>query len=107
MKCSCWLLHIRQQALYLGLDHAITLARAQRQLGAVEHGDVPAPIADATGLLQIAGGLGNAFTAYAEHGGDQLLRHYQFAARRSEEHTSELQSLMRTSYAAFCLQKTT
>src|SRR3546814_5812432 len=27
-------------------------------------------------------------------------------ARRSEEHTSELQSLMRISYAAFCLQKT-
>src|SRR3546814_3814302 len=26
---------------------------------------------------------------------------------RSEEHTSELQSLMRTSYAVFCLQKKT
>src|SRR3546814_9363404 len=26
--------------------------------------------------------------------------------RRSEEHTSELQSLMRISYAVFCLQKT-
>src|SRR3546814_8151537 len=25
--------------------------------------------------------------------------------RRSEEHTSELQSLMRTSYAVFCLKK--
>src|SRR3546814_7721954 len=29
------------------------------------------------------------------------------AARRSEEHTSELQSLMRTSYAVFCWKKTT
>src|SRR3546814_8460207 len=27
-------------------------------------------------------------------------------ARRSEEHTSELQSLMRTSYTAFCLKTT-
>src|SRR3546814_10666330 len=27
------------------------------------------------------------------------------AAGRSEEHTSELQSLMRTSYAVFCLKK--
>src|SRR3546814_10226014 len=27
------------------------------------------------------------------------------ACLRSEEHTSELQSLMRTSYAVFCLQK--
>src|SRR3546814_7038173 len=29
------------------------------------------------------------------------------ALRRSEEHTSELQSLMRISYAVFCLKKTT
>src|SRR3546814_2127720 len=28
-------------------------------------------------------------------------------AQRSEEHTSELQSLMRLSYAVFCLKKTT
>src|SRR3546814_1138257 len=28
-------------------------------------------------------------------------------AKRSEEHTSELQSLMRISYAVFCLKKTT
>src|SRR3546814_3846457 len=28
-----------------------------------------------------------------------------FQARRSEEHTSELQSLMRISYAVFCLKK--
>src|SRR3546814_10186961 len=29
----------------------------------------------------------------------------RLAAQRSEEHTSELQSLMRISYAVFCLQK--
>src|SRR3546814_8980931 len=29
----------------------------------------------------------------------------QREVRRSEEHTSELQSLMRTSYAVFCLKK--
>src|SRR3546814_8815078 len=29
----------------------------------------------------------------------------QFGQRRSEEHTSELQSLMRISYAVFCLKK--
>src|SRR3546814_9786199 len=29
----------------------------------------------------------------------------EFARQRSEEHTSELQSLMRSSYAVFCLQK--
>src|SRR3546814_2886890 len=30
---------------------------------------------------------------------------YKDAVRRSEEHTSELQSLMRISYAVFCLKK--
>src|SRR3546814_7855131 len=34
-------------------------------------------------------------------------RHRTFARYRSEEHTSELQSLMRISYAVSCLKKTT
>src|SRR3546814_1492680 len=33
------------------------------------------------------------------------LRGHQGSAKRSEEHTSELQSLMRISYAVFCLTK--
>src|SRR3546814_4144137 len=33
--------------------------------------------------------------------------HTQYCHGRSEEHTSELQSLMRTSYAVFCLKKKT
>src|SRR3546814_7371909 len=32
--------------------------------------------------------------------------HRRYLWRRSEEHTSELQSLMRISYAVFCLKKT-
>src|SRR3546814_2609354 len=32
-------------------------------------------------------------------------RHLRQRTRRSEEHTSELQSLMRISYAVFCLKK--
>src|SRR3546814_1972343 len=36
--------------------------------------------------------------------GDQLVE-LQGALARSEEHTSELQSLMRISYAVFCLKK--
>src|SRR3546814_4246034 len=35
------------------------------------------------------------------------LGHYFFFPSRSEEHTSELQSLMRISYAVFCLKKKT
>src|SRR3546814_4256734 len=36
-------------------------------------------------------------------GGEGIQRHGLFLAVRSEEHTSELQSLMRNSYAVFCL----
>src|SRR3546814_7062664 len=36
-----------------------------------------------------------------------LVRSGKPASERSEEHTSELQSLMRTSYAVFCLKKKT
>src|SRR3546814_9934245 len=39
--------------------------------------------------------------------GDFLQRWTEYDKRRSEEHTSELQSLMRISYAVFCLKKKT
>src|SRR3546814_9279888 len=38
-------------------------------------------------------------------GGDVANRERVLGLRRSEEHTSELQSLMRISYAVFCLKK--
>src|SRR3546814_5531574 len=36
---------------------------------------------------------------------EDAIRGEEAAARRSEEHTSELQSLMRIPYAVFCLKK--
>src|SRR3546814_3325543 len=36
---------------------------------------------------------------------DRFAEQFLVAERRSEEHTSELQSLMRISYAVFCLKK--
>src|SRR3546814_1649209 len=39
------------------------------------------------------------------HPQDVHRKGYALRARRSEEHTSELQSLMRISYAVFCLKK--
>src|SRR3546814_2173476 len=36
-----------------------------------------------------------------------LAEHGEIIVKRSEEHTSELQSLMRISYAVFCLKKKT
>src|SRR3546814_6337523 len=45
-------------------------------------------------------------TASVETGGERpFLRADLVSKRRSEEHTSELQSLMRLSYAVFCLKK--
>src|SRR3546814_9510728 len=38
-------------------------------------------------------------------GGRRQERSHYHCVRRSEEHTSELQSLMRISYAVFCLKK--
>src|SRR3546814_18959480 len=36
-----------------------------------------------------------------------FVQHERMGGKRSEEHTSELQSLMRISYAVFCLKKKT
>src|SRR3546814_2693362 len=43
--------------------------------------------------------------ARRERGGDIVGRPLPLTDERSEEHTSELQSLMRNSYAVFCLKK--
>src|SRR3546814_7865578 len=42
-----------------------------------------------------------------ETAGERANSAYSNVRERSEEHTSELQSLMRISYAVFCLQKKT
>src|SRR3546814_7773519 len=54
-----------------------------------------------TSKLVIEGALQDYARAYGLH--SVSLRY--FNAARSEEHTSELQSLMRISYAVFCLKK--
>src|SRR3546814_4086233 len=64
----------------------------------IDDGDL---VAELLGLFQVVrrqqhGGAGAVQLA---HVGPELL------AQRSEEHTSELQSLMRISYAVFCLKK--
>src|SRR3546814_9704910 len=43
----------------------------------------------------------------SEGGADAVRADQRLEAHRSEEHTSELQSLMRISYAVFCLKKKT
>src|SRR3546814_8375783 len=53
------------------------------------------------GLVTMLFGFGTPIAAVA--GVFHILNHATF--KRSEEHTSELQSLMRISYAVFCLKK--
>src|SRR3546814_7164494 len=55
--------------------------------------------------LGIGGGLHGAMTGRQLEAIEQVL--VSEAPDRSEEHTSELQSLMRISYAVFCLNKKT
>src|SRR3546814_4240754 len=50
-------------------------------------------------------GLHHGVIVRAGGGGEQPPGQQQAADSRSEEHTSELQSLMRISYAVFCLKK--
>src|SRR3546814_8550672 len=60
-------------------------------------------ILDLAGLIAVGllGGVGQILMTTAFKHGDVAV------VARSEEHTSELQSLMRTSYAVFCLKKNT
>src|SRR3546814_4532933 len=101
------------------LDH-----RAVRKGGARPVGDALAHQCDGCGPCNARGASGHAWAPgrthrqYREHGVAEGLclyeRLYGLEAcgargdpRRSEEHTSELQSLMRISYAVFCLKKKT
>src|SRR3546814_9790011 len=56
-------------------------------------------------LLGHAGMIGNPFDHLVFHHARTQAGHQLFVIARSEEHTSELQSLMRISYAVFCLKK--
>src|SRR3546814_10194478 len=81
-------------------------------------GHVPAELAGVVNILREMGAideqlLGHAATDDAGAADAMFLRHRDARAvrgsdtARSEEHTSELQSLMRISYAVFCLKKKT
>src|SRR3546814_1270808 len=70
-------------------------------LDRLAHGRVQQPLGD----LPMAGAGADVDDAGpGDQRAAQRARHRQ---ARSEEHTSELQSLMRTSYAGFCLKKKT
>src|SRR3546814_2688284 len=96
----------RLKAGPFGLDPAISLDKLDQAAKARALEDVSLPLSTALDDIPAlaltpdqAGSLrqGRVLVGIAAHDGQHLAR--------SEEHTSELQSLMRTSYAVFCLQK--
>src|SRR3546814_5227181 len=88
--------------IYFGDVEEFEIPLLQASAGGVAIGLGRAEQADRLDLGQYAGvvrrGFRARFVELAETGGDAV-------AQRSEEHTSELQSLMRISYAVFCLKK--
>src|SRR3546814_4714806 len=70
---------------------------------AARHGGVVVTmLADDTALAHVGRGPGGLVETLPQGGVHIAMGTHQI---RSEEHTSELQSLMRTSYAVFCLKK--
>src|SRR3546814_4923900 len=78
-------------ALEVGLDIGLRLALRNAELGRQTKGAHAIDDAEVDGFRRAAHHRVHAFDRRVEH--------------RSEEHTSELQSLMRSSYAVFCLTK--
>src|SRR3546814_1525777 len=100
---------VDQSLLHVGIVVAVVQRRAAGEkvdvaaavggdqlgaLGAFEHDREAAAVAADCGLAAVEGfeGCGHGASLTVKNG-------------RSEEHTSELQSLMRISYAVFCLKK--
>src|SRR3546814_10440532 len=82
------------------VDHHLAVCRAGNLYAAIEEvggnvADPPIPGADRSGFRQEVG----------ERAGIEGPLPFRPRLQRSEEHTSELQSLMRISYAVFCLTK--
>src|SRR3546814_2340165 len=63
------------------------------------------PVADLRGRVRVMGAECQLFRRLPGPAASSVKREIQWSISRSEEHTSELQSLMRISYAVFCLKK--
>src|SRR3546814_3066087 len=69
--------------------------KRRSEVGDADHGFVDGIF----GLMESGGDLPRCGKSFVQHVS------WSLKANRSEEHTSELQSLMRISYAVFCLKK--
>src|SRR3546814_15517100 len=111
-KCfSCFCLRVRRPPRSTRTDTLVpytTLFRSHHRAG-----DGRGDGGEERGTLATDGGIGDLLDLPARHA-DVVehavveigkLANHRGALQRSEEHTSELQSLMRISYAVFCLKK--
>src|SRR3546814_4546862 len=122
MRISDWSSDVCSSDLVAALDHGVdcgdqALAGGQRQHRRVvvqpeaarglrrQRGEVALDQLELAGAPALAGGTQRALPCLAQLG--EIGRPAEFLGSRSEEHTSELQSLMRISYAVFCLKKKT
>src|SRR3546814_7098283 len=106
---------VRQQHAIMGRrDHSATLVairvptlvlcgRQDALTPLVDHQAMAAGISDSR--LVVVEDCGHLATIERPAPVNAALRRWLLAESRSEEHTSELQSLMRISYAVFCLKK--
>src|SRR3546814_6774605 len=92
----------------LGLIHAAGSDYGRSTMGQGRRVNVEYVSANPTGPMHVGhcrgAVVGDALAALLEYAGHRVTREYN-VNDRSEEHTSELQSLMRNSYAVFCLKK--
>src|SRR3546814_2149967 len=97
------LLSMREQARQAGVQPA-TMTRLAKALGLGGYDELRQAYADAL-RGEAAGFLGKADAHLRQQKlkGDHALAAEMLAAMRSDEHTSELPSLMRISYDVFCL----
>src|SRR3546814_8409069 len=115
MRISDWSSDVCSSDLRLTEQIDLEIADAQpglrdyRGAAPAQHVDTRQQFGHGEGLGQIIVAAGaqarDAFIDLAERAQDQHRRRVASRAHRSEEHTSELQSLMRISYAVFCLKK--
>src|SRR3546814_11985299 len=94
-------LRIRQPPISTRTDTLFPTRRSSDLLARHDNGFAQLPIARHPRIITTVGGGARADSVLA--GLEAVIA--RTTAFRSEEHTSELQSLMRISYAVFCLKK--
>src|SRR3546814_7391182 len=88
------------------LDHLLAGRKHELQLGRIDNVDLGGPVAILLRHRREERGDGHAMEVDARAEMPvKIIAIDADADARSEEHTSELQSLMRISYAVFCLKK--